>query len=261
MPPSAPTIHEEIDAAIQWWRAAGVDQDFDADATVWLSQSKPADEQSSPKPDRPSELSSAQSAEKAAAENSSDQPVNRIILGDQPPADLESFRDWWLTEPGLDQIGPRGRIAPHGSQEPQLMVLVVDPEPQDKDTLLSGPGGTLLSNFLRACEIDQSDVYFASALTRHTPMADTKTLAKSGMSEILHHHISLVQPKRLLAFGGNILPLIGNDVPKNAKNLREINSTAPNTPLLMSEGLDSLMASPRLKARFWRSWLEWSADE
>ena len=102
-------------------------------------------------------------------------------------------------------------------------------------------------------------MYFASALPRHTPMADTASLAASGMDAVLAHHITLADPKRLMAFGAGLTPLLGKDPSSRDSSLREINYTSPSPDTLLSEGLDSLMDMPRLKARFWRRWIEWSA--
>jgi len=126
--------------------------------------------------------------------------------------------------------------------------------------LLSGPQGRLLSQMLGAMGVPAEKTYFASALPRTTPMADTASLAAGGMDAVTLHHISLVSPQKLLVLGTDILPLIGKDVSEPSKSLREINQVPRNVPLMMSEGLDSLMAMPRLKARFWRRWIEWSSE-
>jgi DNA polymerase len=139
------------------------------------------------------------------------------------------------------------------------MVLVIDPEEGDRERLLSGPQGRLLARILAAMRLADEAVYVASALPRHTPMADTAALAAGGMDSVTLHHIALVQPKRLVAFGANILPLLGHELTKDIVHLREINQNWGSIPLLANEGLDSLMSMPRLKARFWRRWIEWSA--
>jgi len=138
------------------------------------------------------------------------------------------------------------------------MVLVLDPEEQDRSELLSGPRGKLLSNMLSAMGIAADQTYFASALPRHTPVADTASLAAGGMDDVTLHHVGLVSPQKLLVFGSDILPLLKQDVTKPQAYLREINQNSAKVPLLVSEGLDSLLAMPRLKARFWRRWIEWS---
>lgn len=259
MPDVAPTLAEEIGAAIAWLRVAGVDYEFSDDATAWLGNaaSRPSSELEKPASEDPAKGADRQSS---AAPKETQSPVVRAnLLGDSPPQSVAEFREFWLTEPGLDQIGPSGRVAPRGDSGARLMVLVVEPEESDRDLLLSGPQGQLLGRMLNAMGLGQDEVYVASALPRHTPMADTSAIAAAGMDAVTVHHIKLAAPERVIAFGGNLLPLIGHELPKDALSLREINLVNPPMPLLMSEGLDSLMAMPRLKARFWRRWIEWSA--
>lgn len=138
------------------------------------------------------------------------------------------------------------------------MVLVVEPEDGDTDKLLSGSQGRLLTHMLNAMGLTEDEVYVASALPRPTPMADTAAIAAAGMDAVTAYHVKLAAPQRVIAFGSNILPLIGHELPKDPLSLREINLVNSPVPLLVSEGLDSLMAMPRLKARFWRRWMEWS---
>ncbi|MEL7447390.1 MAG: hypothetical protein AAGK02_16565, partial [Pseudomonadota bacterium] len=149
---------------------------------------------------------------------------------------------------------------PRGSKNAKLMIVVVDPEQQDRDQLLSGPRGRLLEKIRVAMQLGENDLYLASALPRHTPMADTVNLANAGMHKVLLHHIALAQPENVLAFGHGILPLLGHALTQDPVSLREINQNNAITPLLVSEGLDDMMNSPRLKARFWRRWTKWSED-
>jgi len=252
---------QDIEASLAWWKSAGVDYVFDDDVTVWLSPDQPDCES---QPGASAEASNQQQPLSADANGFELPKISRAaapdLLGEDAPQDLDSFKKWWLQAPGLDAIGLRGRIPPRGPANAKLMVLVVDPEQIDRDHLLSGPQGRLLSAILAAIGIPQAETYFASALPRYTPMADTQAAADSGLREVLLHHIDLAAPERIVAFGGNVLPLLGKNSSQTGKNLPEINSTASKTPMFVSEGLDSLMASPRLKARFWRRWIEWQAD-
>ncbi len=252
-----PSLSAELGAMLHWWQLAGVDHDYTDDATDWLQDVAVADAGTNPaKRD-----GSAKTNAPRTPEVKSEKVVKRAdLLGDSPPATLEEFRTWWLETPGLDTIGPRGRVAPRGLASPELMVLTIDPEQSDTDQLLGGVQGRLLSQMLRAMGIAEDATYFASALPRHTPMADTQSLASGGLDAVTLHHLKLVSPQKLVVFGSSILPLIGKDVSNSDKSLREINQDPRNVPLLMSEGLDSLMAMPRLKARFWRRWIEWSAE-
>ncbi len=262
------SIAEECAAALAWWRAAGVDDDFTDDATVWF-HSEVEDTPSAT--DRAANSSRDTAAIKgdmgnrndagSAAKNTIEDTAQRVdLLGPTPPQTLEEFREFWATAPGLDVIGPRGRVPPRGPANADLMVLVVDPEETDRDMLLSGHQGELLGQILSAMQISADKVYFASALPRHTPMADTQAIAAAGMNAVVRHHIALVAPKRLVAFGAGLAAFIAPDVSNPDTSLREINQIIAPPPVLMSEGLDSLMDMPRLKARFWRRWIEWSAQ-
>lgn len=245
-----PPLEAELDAALDWWRLAGVTHDFSEDATDWLNATGSL----------PPMVRGAESA-KAAIEPAQDpEPAQVDLFGGSPPGDLADFHRFWIEAPGLDAVGPRGRVLPRGASNAELMVLVIDPEECDSERLLSGPQGRLLDQMLPAMNLKRDQVYIASALPRHTPMPDTATLAVSGMEAVTLHHIALAAPKRVIAFGASVLPLLGHELTKELSDLREINQTARCTPLLVSEGLDSMIGMPRLKARFWRRWIEWSAN-
>lgn len=139
------------------------------------------------------------------------------------------------------------------------MVLVPQPEAGDGDALLSGPQGRLLANILAAMGIDESQAYIAAALPCHTPMADLATLAAGGMDAVTALHVSLAAPQRLLAFGAGLGPMLGANDASAEHPLQEINHAGRKTPAMLSETLDAMMDMPRLKARFWRRWIEWSA--
>lgn len=235
-------------AMVEWWRDAGVDCDFVNDATDWLAEPEVVETTEKP-------VAKA----RPKVETADPPPAQRIdLLGANPPVDLASFRDWWLSEPALDSIGPRGRIAPRGPANARLMLLVVDPEQEDREKLLSGPQGQLAQRMLAAMQISEDDVYFASALPRHTPMAEGTALVQAGFSEVLQHHIKLAEPQRVLVFGANLLPLLGHDAAQEPASLQNINHEGFSVAAMAAERLESMMAMPQLKARFWRRWLEWT---
>ncbi|GMN01322.1 uracil-DNA glycosylase family protein [Erythrobacter sp. MTPC3] len=255
-----PSLTRDLLAAMDWWRDAGVDLDFADDATVWTG----SEDAASAQPDAAIN-SSHPGASGAAGNVENDRPAASKIaradlLGDSPPASLADFHTFWMEAPGLDGVGPRGRIAPRGNANADTMFLVVDPEEADRETLLSGPQGALLANMMAAMGIAPDSAYISSALPRHTPMADTPTIAAGGMDAVTSLHIQLAQPKRIIALGSGILPLIGHDQAQGAPSLPEINHAPSGIPVLVSEGLDSMMSMPRLKSRFWRRWIEWSAQ-
>ncbi|MEL6709067.1 MAG: hypothetical protein AAFP79_12365 [Pseudomonadota bacterium] len=257
--PAPPSTTEELAAAMDWWRDAGVDLDYSDDVTAWLQST---DEKSEPTSiEAATEGPRSALLERREEPPSPSQPSNLRVdfFAQGKPKSLDEFREFWLTAPDLDAIGQRGRVPPRGESGAELMVLVIDPEQRDIDTLLSGPQGQLLDKILAATGRTPENTYFASALPRHTPMADTANLAAQGMGDVLAHHIALASPKRLMAFGAGLTPLLVQDQSPRDSSLGEINYTSPKPDTLVSEGLDSLMDMPRLKARFWRRWMEWTS--
>ncbi|MEE4205591.1 MAG: uracil-DNA glycosylase family protein [Erythrobacter sp.] len=249
-----PDLAREIAAHRAWWALAGVDCDFADDATAWLAEQITA---------APMEREDEPRAGRAAA--SPEPQVEEIapppdLLGDSPPATLAAFREWWLEAPGLDAIGPRGRVPARGKAGAALMVLVVHPEEGDTERLLSGPQGRLLDAILAAMGIGPDEAYVASALPRFTPMADCAVEARRGMGEVLSHHIALASPKRIVAFGTGLAALLGSDAKKDYANLPNVHHKPSNVAVLVSGDLESLMSMPRLKAQFWRRFIEWSGE-
>jgi DNA polymerase len=232
-------------AALEWWREAGVDCSFHDAPTSWIAPPAPAGE--SGKPDLPTE-----------PDRAAPQTEPPVTDRSRWPQDLDAFAAWWLSEPWLDGGRTPERVPPRGAQGAQLMCIVPEPEAIDSEHLLSGPQGKLLDAILAAMGIAPAERYIASVLPRHTPMADWQALAERGMGEVLAHHIALARPQRIIAFGGNILPLFGNDLPNSDENLRRFNHEGVSIPLLAASDLAVLLARPRAKARLWRQWLDWT---
>lgn len=254
-----PALARELAAYREWWRLAGVDCDFADDATAWLAEPeavRPERTEKEPGAHRP-----VASAEPAVAQKAPQEAPPPDLLGDSPPETLDAFREWWITAPGLDAIGPRGRIPPRGAPGAALMVLVVHPEEGDRERLLEGSQGRLLDAILAAMGLAPDQAYVASALPRFTPMADCPAEAARGMGAVLARHIELAAPQRIVAFGAGLAALLGDPAKKDYGNLPKINHKPSNVPVLVSEDLDSMMSMPRLKARFWRRWIEWSAKQ
>ena len=238
-----------LTAALEWWREAGVDCDFRDEPRDWLPPRE----------------------ETAVAADTSPSPsqfeMKRAPVAEEPPFGgdpalwpqrFEDFSAWWLSEPSLDHGIVMQRIAPRGSANAPLMVLVDYPEASDRDTLLSGPHGALVSAMLRAFGISEEKAYIASVLPRHTPMPDWAALDAAGLGKVLAHHIGLAAPQRLVVFGQHISPLLGHDPALSAANLQEFDHGGWNIPLLVPPGLDVLIARPSRKAALWQRWLDWT---
>jgi DNA polymerase len=250
----------DIAAVLDWWREAGVDCAFDDAPRQWIVAADAAEEGVAPSV-------GVVPAEGARPEPAPPPPT---IGGDRAawPTDLAGFASWWLSEPSLDTGQLPDRVPPRGPAGAPLMVLVPEPEVGDSDTLLSGPQGRLLAAMLAAMGLSADEVYFASALPRHTPMADWATLAAQGLGEVLRLHVALARPQRLIAFGRHIPPLLaisglgpplnGNVPTQNSLILPTINQEGGSVTLLVARDLGSLLERPIAKGAFWQHWLEWS---
>ncbi|HKR24644.1 MAG TPA: uracil-DNA glycosylase family protein [Allosphingosinicella sp.] len=165
-----------------------------------------------------------------------------------------------MSDPLLDDGRTGGRVPPRGSQGAEFMIVVPDPERDDDASLLAGPQGRLLDAMLAAMGIAAERVYLASVLPRHMPMADWPALTEKGFGALLRHHVKLAAPRRLIALGSNILPLLGNDPAHNPAVLRSFNHEGVTLPLLAGKSLAALLERPRWKTGLWQAWLDWVRD-
>lgn len=246
--PSPHTLADEFAAALNWWRDAGVDHDYSDDVTDWLA----APEAQSPVEQQPP----AQKRKTAPAPP----PPPKKIGGDCSnwPRDLSAFQEWFATDNSVDDGGAFPAVRPTGAPGAELMVLVPEPEENDRDALLSGPQGRLLKGILQAAGIPADQVYIAAVLRRHTPMPDWADLRGAGLGDVVHHHILLAAPKRLLTFGRSIPSLLGNDTAQGSVILQNINHDGRSIAAMGASSLSELLRSASRRQRFWQRWLEWT---
>jgi|SRR5579871_3182077 len=247
-------LAEQIAGALDWWRDAGVDSTFDDEPRRWLSADPPAPARTKPGIDAP-----AGSPAPARERNRAPEPAAppQIDATDWP-TDLAAFTDWWMHEPWLDAGRTQGRVPPRGVAGARLMLLVPQPEAEDRETLLSGPQGRLATAMLSAMGIAPAEAYVASALPRHTPAVDWAEIGMRGLGAVLRHHIRLAAPQRVIALGDTVLPLLGNDPPNITAVETHIAVGQAAIPLLVLRSLEGLLARPAWKADAWRKWLAWT---
>lgn len=247
--PAAPSLTEELAAALDWWRDAGVDRAFRDESEGWLSAP-------------PEEAAAAAEADRSPAAPKFDRPVAFAPkIGGDPtnwPHTLEAFAGWWLNEPTLDGGGVGPRIAPRGPAGAELMIVVAMPEAEDSERLLSGGHGRFLDAVLAAFGLSSESVYFASALTRHTPLPDPAQLAAGGLGAVLEHHVRLAAPKRLITFGRLVPPLLGHDMAQGPAATPIFNHEGLRLPVMAAGGLERLLRSAAAREAFWRHWLDWT---
>ena len=246
---SHPSLADHYAAALDWWREAGVDYDWQDEAHTLLAD--PAAKKA--KADK-ADSAPAPQPRKAAPEPPAEKP-----LGGDPsgwPATLADFAPWWLAEPSLDAGGLFPRMAPRGAAGASLMVLVPMPEAEDANVLLSGQQGRLVANMLRAMGIAGDAAYIAAALPRHTPSADWDGIGRAGMGAVLRHHITLAAPQRVLLLGQNLPPLLGL---AKRPGVAMLEAGSATVPCFASFAPDVLLANAPRRAELWRGWLEWTA--
>lgn len=250
--PTHTNLADEFAAALEWWKEAGVDSDFADDATDWLAEAETQkgppspSEQIAPQPKKP----------KAAAAP----PPAKRIGGDKAgwPTELAAFQSWLVESKDVDDGGAFPVIPSRGVTGSELMVIVSEPEENDRDRLLSGPQGKLLSGMMRATGLEEDALYLAPVLRRHTPMPDWPSMAAAGLGELLAHHIALAAPKRILTFGRNIPALLGNDTAQGAAILHQLDHEGGSIPAMGVSSLAEMLRSAGRRQRFWQSWLEWT---
>ncbi|MFV0645854.1 MAG: uracil-DNA glycosylase family protein [Sphingomonadaceae bacterium] len=255
-----PEISEEIASALDWWRSAGVDYDYHDEITDWLA----ADTDPVAQASKPAVKSASRREDSSLSTTSENSAIANSTIGGNPanwPDTASDFGKWWLEEPSLDHGGLGSRIPPRGkTSQPDLMIIVEEPETEDQDKLLSGPQGRLLSNMLAAMDIPEENIYLTAVLPRKVPMADFVALGQAGLGKITRHHVDLIAPVRILTFGRNILPLIGHDAAQRSAVLRDFYHDTSSVPLLGTGSLGNLLRQPGRRAQFWRAWLDWNTS-
>lgn len=254
-PAHAPSLADELAAAMAWWEEAGVTDDFTDDVTDWLANdvAEPVEEKSSPKP------KSAPPVRQSAIERMQAENTLQPVGGDPGawPDTLSAFAEWWVTEPTLALAGSAPPVPPRGPPGAELMVLVPEPEAVDAQRLLSGEDGKMLDAVLSAIRIDPAHVYFASALPSVVPAVDWSAMQAAGLDKIIDLHVRLAAPKRLIIMGSSILPLFGHDTAQGGAGLLQINQDGRNVPVMAARTIANLRNLPGERARFWRRWLQW----
>ena len=251
--PANPTephdLRRELAAAIDWWTTSGVDCDFADDVTAWLAPNAP--DAGDPSPETATRRTKPPPANEQHIKKYGGSP------GDWPDT-LGAFHKWWCENELMDDAGPYPVIAPRGAAGAKIMIIVPEPEEHDETTLLSDMQGRLLDNILRAMEMPRDAVYFASALRRHTPLPDWAALKAAGVDDLLAHHVKLVGPDRIVAFGRNIPPLLGHDMAQGAPPSFAFGDKGTGIPVLAASSLPELLRSGPRRKRFWNNWLDWT---
>ena len=247
--PAELAARDSVDGALEWWTLAGVDLTFDEAPHNWFNP--PPEAVEPPKPP-PMPVERRETAHQRATSMRDRAPFGGPKSG--WPKTFADFAPFWMSEASLDQGTRRSRVAPRGGEGASLMTLVGMPEDDDRDRLLSGPQGKLLTSFLAAAGQDEAATYIASLLPCRTTAPDWSAAAESGLADFTRHHIALARPQKLLVFGSGLRTALRID--EGETHL----TTDSRIPILFAPRLDRLLRQPGQRRQFWNRWLEWTAS-
>ena len=247
---------DALEAAFGWWREAGVDSDYTEEPASWLAEPEVEEAVTAPRPS-PVMREPEQTPLERAFDNI---PAAEAIGGDNAgwPRDLAAFREWWMSEKSLAPVGADRRLPPRGVAGAKVWIVIPQPMEGDGEALLSGDAGRLVEAILRAIGVAPHEAYLASALPASLALPDWNDLAARGLGPVLHHHIALSSPMRVIAFGRALAPLFGI-APENAREPAVVRLGETVLPLMIAPELAELARSPERRRNFWNRWLEWTA--
>lgn len=248
---SAGELASHLAATFAWWRDAGVDAGLNDAPRGWLA----------PPPGPPAHAPGTPGAAVGRPRDSAPDPAPELAFGGQRaswPTDLPAFAEWWLREPTLGVGEDRRRVAPRGPAGAALMVLVPQPEAEDRERLLSGPQGRLLAAIGHAVGLCDEQLYVASALPAHVGLVDWPALTEQDLAALTTHHVALAAPKRVLLFGRESASALLRNDPAHPSAPRPYFHHDPwQLEVACVASLESLLERPGRKAGVWETLLKW----
>lgn len=247
---------EALEAALDWWREAGVEDEYSDEAIKWLAEPEEKHAVASPDPKKPPEEPKQTPIERAFEGSAAAAHIGGPV--EAYPQTLENFRQWWMSAETLSPLGPERRLPPRGVAGAKLMILVPEPLEADTEQLLSGAPGRFLSAILAAMGIGEHEAYLASALPAPLSLPDWSDLAVRGLTDVTRHHVTLAAPHQVLVFGRSLAPLF--DVPvERAREPAVVKAGEKTLPLMLAPELAELARSAPRRRNFWNRWLDWTA--
>ncbi|HMS18952.1 uracil-DNA glycosylase family protein [uncultured Sphingorhabdus sp.] len=230
------------DSIIGWWHDAGVDYLCREATTNWL--------------DEPAASSTKLEEPIRRATPSPIAPVAAKSVSKDWPTDFETLQNVIASDASLPGNGySPARAAPHGTQAPELMVLVDFPEEADlaAGKLGSGPIGQLLQAMLKACGYAPQSVHL-SALAHSRPASGALPPQDIPiLGEFARHQIKVAQPGRLLLLGSAVSEaLLGEELMSARANLPDFNQDGGILTAVATFHPRTLLARPVLKAQAWK---------
>ncbi len=223
-----------LQSALEWWQDAGVEALVDEEPRDWLARRAP-----------PAEAVPIAGAVAAPAETL--------------PDTLDAFLAWRMGDAAPEAGWMTPRVAPTGSPDAEWAIFTDMPEPDDTDTLLTGPSGRLLDRMLAAVGLSRDSVYIASLAVARPLTGRIPSEQQARLIELARHHLSLIGPRKLLILGQATSCVL--DETNNAagfNHIHEVNHSGAKMRVLATYHPRLLIERPAAKSEVWRHLLPFS---
>ena len=223
-----------LSSTLEWWSDAGVDMLVEDEVRDWTARPAPRPEQAP-----------------AAPAIAAPQPAPHVP--EALPDTLDAFIAWRLSDAAPEARWMSPRVPPAGAAEAEWTVLVDMPEPEDSDTLMSGPAGRLLDRMLLAVGLSRADVYLASLAVARPVTGQITADEGPRLAELARHHLSLVKPRKLLLLGqaaSRAVPETGGGF--TGKSLIVVNHFGQDCAVVATHHPRFLLERPAFKGEAWR---------
>jgi DNA polymerase len=220
--------HKSLASVLEWWDSAGVDMLVEDEVRDWFA--KPAPLRSEPQPEP------AVTAAPAAL-----------------PQTLPDLIAWRTSGAAPEAGWHTPVIAPTIVPDATWTIFVDMPEPEDTETLWSGPAGALLDRMLAAVGLARDSVQlvplcFARPMTGQVPAEMAPRLV-----ELATQFLSFVRPQKLLLLGhAATRAVLGPEAWPPELRLHDVNRYETNTQVVATYHPRSLIERPAAKSETWK---------
>jgi uracil-DNA glycosylase len=220
--------HKSLASVLEWWDSAGVDMLVEDEVRDWFA--KPAPLRSEPQPEP------AVTAAPAAL-----------------PQTLPDLIAWRTSGAAPEAGWHTPVIAPAIVPDAAWTIFVDMPEPEDTETLWSGPAGALLDRMLAAAGLARDSVQlvplcFARPMTGQVPAEMAPRLV-----ELATQFLSFVRPQKLLLLGhAATRAVLGPEAWPPELRLHDVNRYETNTQVVATYHPRSLIERPAAKSETWK---------